>query len=118
MPPERAREENAGHIASMALLLFGGISFLGLVVWFRIAPSPFVWKAWVTAGAAIGTIAASAALWRKPSRPPAIVGLLLMLGSLARVGLPAEWTTSSLVVVGVTAILMMPVVHAALVHRG
>ena len=112
------RQENAGLIASMALLLFGGVSFLGLVVWFRLAPAPYVWKAWVTAGAALGTIITSAALWRKPTRLPAVLGLLLMVGSLARVGLPAEWTSFSLVIVGVTAILMMPVVHAALVLRG
>lgn len=112
------RHENAGLIASMALLLFGGISFLGLVVWFRLAPTPFVWKAWVTAGTAVGAIAASAALWRRPARLPAILGLLVMLGSLSRIGAPSEWAGFSLVIVAITAILMMPVVHAALVLRG
>ncbi|MFO0663275.1 MAG: hypothetical protein U0174_04955 [Polyangiaceae bacterium] len=112
------RHENAGLVASMALLLFGGVSCLGLVVWFRLAPSPYLWKAWLTAGTAVGAIATSAALWRKPSRGPALIGVLLMLGSLARIGAPAEWTGFSLVIVSITAVLMMPVVHAALVLRG
>jgi hypothetical protein len=41
-----------------------------------------------------------------------------MLGSLARIGGPADWTWVSFALVAVTFVLLMPLVHAAMTLRG
>ncbi|NOU30855.1 MAG: hypothetical protein HOO96_23405 [Polyangiaceae bacterium] len=111
------RPQQAGTVASIALLLFGGLSAFALVVWFRTSAEPLSWKAMLTGVVALGSFGASAMLWTSPKRVAAVLGLVLMLASLARVGAPADWTGYSFVLVAITAVLMMPVVHAALVLR-
>jgi hypothetical protein len=107
----------AALIASMALLLFGALTALALVAWFQKSPGAWNWKSVLTVASVAGAVATSALVWRMPSRIHAILGIVVMLGSLLRIGPPAEWTWASFALVAVTFVLLMPLVHAAIVLR-
>jgi hypothetical protein len=107
----------AAAIASIALLLFSALTAFVLVAWFRHNPAPWNWKSALAVVCASVAVATSALVWRTPSRLLAIVGIGVMLASLARVGLPAHWTWVSFALVAATLVLLMPLVHAAIVLR-
>jgi hypothetical protein len=102
----------------MALLFFGALTALALVGWFRVNPAAWSWKSVLTLGCALLAVTTSALVWRTPSRNYAILGIVVMLASLARIGPPGEWTWVSFALVAVTFVLLMPLVHAAIVLRG
>ncbi len=64
--------------------------------------------------ALLGT-GATALFWRQPTREHAIGGIAVLLLSVLRVGLPADWGIASVVVLTVTTLLAIPLVHAAIV---
>ena len=107
----------AALLASIALLCFSALTGFALVGWFYRNPQPWTWKSVLTACCALGGIMASALVWRAPSRAYAMLGVLVMLLSLLRIGSPAEWTWASFVLVALTFVLLMPLVHAAIVLR-
>lgn len=107
----------AALIASMALLFFSALTAFALVGWFHRNPVPWNWKSLLAVGCAVLAVTTSALVWRAPSRGYAILGILVMLASLARIGPPAEWTWVSFALVAVTFVLLMPLVHAAIVLR-
>ena len=88
-----------------------------LAIWLQRAPNPYVWKSLVTLGAMAGGVVASGAVWRTESRWAAAFGAVVMLGSLVRVGMPAEWSGFSFLLIAGTFVLLMPVVHAVLSLR-
>jgi hypothetical protein len=108
----------AALIASMALLFFSALTTFALVGWFHAYPAAWTWRSALAAGCAVMAVTTSALVWRSPSRTHAILGILVMLASLARIGPPAEWTWVSFALVAVTFVLLMPLVHAAIVLRG
>jgi predicted membrane-bound dolichyl-phosphate-mannose-protein mannosyltransferase len=114
-------EDQAGRraalIASIALLFFGALTALALVGWFYRNESPWNWKSVLAVGCSVLAVATSALVWRTPSRTHAILGIVVMLASLARIGAPVEWTWVSFALVAVTFVLLMPLVHAAIVLR-
>lgn len=102
----------------MALLAFSALTALAVVSWLHHGPAAvWTWKSVLALGCAVLAVTTSALVWRSPSRAHAVLGIAIMLGSLARVGLPAEWTWVSFALVAVTFVLLMPVVHAAIVLR-
>lgn len=105
----------AAIVASLALLAFSALTALALVGWFREADAPWTWKSVLATSCAVLALGGSALLWRVPARGPALLGIGVMLGSLARIGPPAEWTWASFALVAVTFVLLMPLVHAAIV---
>ncbi|MBX3188435.1 MAG: hypothetical protein KF819_15565 [Labilithrix sp.] len=102
----------------MALLFFSALSAFALVGWFYKNPVPWNWKSILAVGCSALAVTTSALVWRLPSRAHAILGIVIMLASLARIGPPAEWTWVSFALVAVTFVLLMPLVHAAIVFRG
>ncbi|MBS2016059.1 MAG: hypothetical protein JST00_24475 [Deltaproteobacteria bacterium] len=109
--------KRAALIASLALLFFSALTTLALLGWFRGNPVPWNWKSVLAVGCAVLAVTASAIVWSAPSRGSAILGILVMLASLARIGPPAEWTWVSFALVAVTFVLLMPLVHAAIVLK-
>jgi hypothetical protein len=101
----------------MALLFFSALTALALVGWFYGNPAPWNWKSLLAVGCAIAAVTVSALVWSAPSRGLAIIGITVMVASLARIGSPAEWTWVSFALVAVTFVLLMPLVHAAIVLR-
>jgi hypothetical protein len=112
-----ARNRTAATLASLALLVFAGCSAVPLAAWLQRAADPFSWKAGVTASAMLGTIWASAIVWRRESRLAAVAGIIMMWASLTRIGPPEQWTAYSFLLIAGTLVLSMPVVHAALALR-
>ncbi len=107
----------AALIASIALLSYGALTALALVGWFHHNEAPWNWKSVLAVGCAILAVTTSALVWRTPTRAHAILGIVVMLASLARIGAPAEWTWVSFALVAMTFVLLMPLVHAAIVLR-
>ena len=109
----------ASFIASMALLAFSALTGVALVGWFLDARTmPWSWKSVLAAGCAVLAVTTSALVWRAPSRGHAILGIVVMLASLARIGPPNEWPWVCFALVAITFVLLMPLVHAAIVLRG
>lgn len=114
-------EDQAGRraalIASIALLFFGALTAFALVGWFHRNDAPWSWKSLLAVGCSVLAVTTSALVWRAPTRTHAILGIVVMLASLARIGSPAEWTWVSFALVAMTFVLLMPLVHAAIVLR-
>jgi hypothetical protein len=107
----------AALFASMALLFFSALTAFVLVLWFHRYPAAWNWKSVLAAGCAVLAVTTSALVWRTPSRGHAVLGIVIMLASLARIGPPGEWTWVSFALVAITFVLLMPLVHAAIVLR-
>src|SRR5437868_6593329 len=101
----------------MALLFFSALTAFALIEWFEDNPIPWSWKSLLSVGSAALAVTASALVWSAPSRGHAVLGIVAMLVSLARIGPPVEWTWVSFALVAVTFVLLMPLVHAAIVLR-
>jgi hypothetical protein len=107
----------AALIASLALLFFSALTSFFLVGWFHRSDIPWNWKSVLAVGCAVLAVTTSALVWLSPSRGHAIMGIVVMLASLARIGPPGDWTWVSFALVAMTFMLLMPLVHAAIVLR-
>ncbi len=116
-PVDDRASRRAALIASMALLFYSGLTTFALIGWFKGNAAPWNWKSALTVACAVLGVAASGLVWRAPSRERAMIGVMIMLVSLLRIGLPRDWTWVSFALVAVTFVLLMPVVHAAIVLR-
>jgi hypothetical protein len=114
---DETASRRAALLASLALLCFSALTAFALIGWFQGNLVPWSWKSLLTVGCTLLAIMTSALVWSTPSRGHAVMGIVIMLASLARVGAPAEWTWVSFALVAVTLVLLMPLVHAALVLR-
>lgn len=117
LPVDDRAIKRAALIASLALLFFSALTAIALLGWFRGNPVPWNWKSVLAAGCAVLAVTTSALVWSAPSRTHAVLGIVVMLASLARIGPPADWTWVSFALVAVTFVLLMPLVHAAIVLR-
>lgn len=104
-------------LASIALLSFSALTGLALVSWFSRSDFPWTWRSLLAVGTALLAITASALVWRTPTRMHAILGIVVMILSLFRIGPPSDWTWVSFALVAVTFVLLMPLVHAAIILR-
>jgi hypothetical protein len=107
----------AAFLASIALLSFGALTGFALIGWFYRTEAPWNWRSVLAVGCAVLAVTNSALVWRAPTRMHAVVGIMVMLFSLLRIGPPADWTWVSFALVAMTFILLMPLVHAAIVLR-
>jgi hypothetical protein len=106
------RASGAATVASVALLVFSGVSTVFLVAWLATGAPLFQWKALLTALCALLGLVLSALLWRSPTRTLSGIGLLLMLLSVLRIGMPSEWNGFSFALLSLTLILAMPLANA------
>ncbi len=106
--------KRAIRAASASLAIFGVLTIVALGAWFRNEPSPWRWTSFVaTLSAAFGVVLAVLVL-RKPSRKTVAAGIAVMLFSLLRI-VPGTWTGTSYSLVAVTALLLIPLVHAVII---
>jgi hypothetical protein len=105
-------------MASLALLFFSALTAIALVGWFYRSATPWNWKVATALLCTVLAVTTSGLVWRAPSRAYALLGIVVMLVSLVRIGPPTEWTWVSFALVAVTFVLLMPLVHAAIVLRG
>ncbi len=103
--------------AAVSLLIWSAATFAALGVWFAKDPAGITWKSLTAAIAALFGVIASLTLWKSPTRGNAVLGIIVMLASLARIGGPSGWTWVSFALVAVTFVLLMPLVHAAMTLR-
>ncbi len=115
--PASKRAAFAASAASVALFVFATLTLFAVFFWFRRTPAPWTWKGLLAGGCAALALATSALMWSTPSREYAMLGAIIMLASLVRVGLPGDWSWTTLTVLAVTVVLSMPVVHAAIVLK-
>ncbi len=93
------------------------LTTIALIAWFARAEDPWSWKSAIALFSAMLGVTTSALVWRAPSRTHVIAGICVMTLSLIRVGPPADWTWVSLTLLSMTALLLVPLVHAAIVLR-
>ena len=103
--------------AAIALLVWSALTVVALAAWFAQPHAGLTWKSLVAGVCALFGLAASLLIWRVPSRGNAVLGILVMLASLLRIGGPSEWSWVSFALVAVTFVLLMPLVHAAMTLR-
>ncbi len=103
--------------AALSLLGWSMLSAVALVAWFSRNPAPWGWKSLLATICAVLGVLTSMLLWKVPTRANAILGIVIMLASLARIGGPSEWTWVSFTLVAITFLLLMPLVNAAMVLR-
>jgi hypothetical protein len=115
--PDEERAQRAALAASLSLLAFAMLTALALVAWFSRVEDPWTWKAVLALLSAMLGLATSALVWRVPTRRHALVGVVVMVLSLLRVGPPWDWTWVSFALLSVTIMMLIPLVNAALVLR-
>jgi len=98
--------------ASLALLAYSTLTAVALAAWFARAIQPWTWNSVLATASCVLGVIASAIVWRFPSRPTLIAGMVVMLSSLLRVGPFNEWTWVSFTMLTVTTLLLVPLVHA------
>ena len=98
--------------AALALLVFSAVTTLALGAWFYSAANPWSWRTIVALVCDALALAASALVWRAPSRTHVVAGAAIMALSLVRV--VGAWTIASAVLFAITAALLVPLVRAAI----
>src|SRR4029079_4909563 len=83
-PVDDRASRRAALIASMALLFFSALTAFALIGWVKGNPVPWSWKSLRAVGSAVLAVTASALVWSAPSRGHAVLGIVVMLASLAR----------------------------------
>ncbi len=122
LPPKGGAPDVPSHVprgivwgAALAMLAFSALTWIALAAWFKVAAEPWTWRSIVTIFAAAASLTTSVLVWRAPSRPHAIAGVVVMLLSLVRVGGPGDWSWTSFLMILITGLLMVPIVRAAIV---
>jgi len=95
------------------MLVLAALTTIFVLVYFIVRPEPWTWGALVAIATIPFSLVCAALLWRAPTRENAGASLLVLAFSLVRVGLPAEWHTSTYVLVAITVAITVPVVWAA-----
>jgi hypothetical protein len=98
------------------MLVFATVSLLAFVLWFKVSDATH-WQGMITIGCGITAYPLSALLWLRLSTPIAGASVAVMLLSLLRIGAPESWSGATILVVGLTLVLMMPVLYATYAAR-
>lgn len=113
--PEEERIEQVTRTATMSLLLFGSMHALALAAFFWQALQPWNLRVGVAAGTCLLAYLAAWLVWRMATVIPLAIGLVAVLGSLARVLLPPDWNISTAVTIALTLLFIVPIVRAIVV---
>lgn len=105
----------AAASASLALLGFAALTSVAFTAWLRVSDAPWSWKGVLTVACVLLSIMASALVWWRPRRSNVVLGIVVMLASLARIGGPGGWTWVSFALVAATFLFLMPLVRAVIV---
>lgn len=108
-------EKRATVGACLALGVFAVAMAMALWAYFVRVESPWTWQSFVSTVSLLGAVVAAVLVWQRPERRTAAVGLGVLAFSLLRVGAPDAWQAGTFAVLAMTAILMIPLVHAVIV---
>jgi hypothetical protein len=106
-PPKQAR------YAAIAMLVLAGLTLIGLAAFFVSTADPWTWRSLVALATLPFCLLCAGLLWRAPTRENAGAALLVIGFSLARIGLPSDWTRATYVLLVITILVAAPVVWAA-----
>lgn len=115
MDKSAERIEKATRAATMSLLLFGSLHALALAALFWQAAQPFNVRVGVATFACLVAYGAAWWVWRTAALPALILGLIAVLGSLARVFVPMELGVQLGVTVALTLLFAAPIVRAIVI---
>ncbi|HSQ68176.1 MAG TPA: hypothetical protein VLM85_33430 [Polyangiaceae bacterium] len=107
------RARRIANYAAIAMLALAGLTVVGIAAYFAERADPWSWRGLVAIATVPFCIVCAGLLWKMPTRENAGAALLVIGFSLVRVGLPSEWTSSTLVLLLVTGAAAAPVVWAA-----
>ena len=107
------KARRVANYAAIAMLVLAALTILGLAAYFAKAGDPWGWRGLVALATVPFCLVCAGLLWKLPTRENAGASLLVIGFSLVRIGLPSEWTTATLVLVLLTAVIAAPVVWAA-----
>ena len=99
--------------AAIAMAALAALTTVGVLAYFTRATDPWTWRGLVALATIPFSLVCAGLLWRAPTRENAGAALLVIAFSLVRVGLPAEWTGATYVLMLLTVIVAAPVVWAA-----
>ncbi len=109
----RVKAPKQARYAAMGMIALAGLTILGVSAYFVQATDPWTWRGLVAMATIPFALVCAGLLWRAPTRENAGAALLVVAFSVVRVGLPAEWTNASWILLVLTAACAAPVVWAA-----
>ncbi len=99
----------------MSLLLFGSLHALALAALFWLSPEPWNWRVAIAVGACALAYLAAWLIWRTAHVGALVLGVVAVVGSLARLVAPFDPSTTALVTVAVTLLFAIPIIKAIVV---
>lgn len=99
--------------ASISMLVLCGLTIIGVAAYFVSTIDPWTWRNLVALATIPFSLVCAGLLWRAPTRENAGAALLVIAFSLARIGLPEDWTRATYVLIAITLALAAPVVWAS-----
>lgn len=112
---DKKTEKRAILAASLSLALFALFTAAGLWAASTRNFEPRAGAKLVAGACVLAGLAAAALVLRKPSRTTVGGGIVVMAFSLLRAGSPASWTSTSYELFAITALLLIPLVHAVII---
>ncbi|MBK6695665.1 MAG: hypothetical protein IPG50_26165 [Myxococcales bacterium] len=109
------RIERETRYATMSLLLFGSLHALGLAALFWMSANPWNVRVAIAGIACLVSYLAAWLVWRTAGTFALVLGVVAIVGSLARLAIPLELNASAAVSVTVTVLFAAPLVRALLV---
>lgn len=113
--PTESTQRRVARRAALSLVGFSSLTALALAAWFSRAAQPWGAASTLAILSVVFGLLASVAVWRAPTRTSAIGGVVVLVASALRAGMPSDWTASSVALLVITAAFLPPVVHAAIV---
>lgn len=102
-------------MATMSLLLFGSVYALGLAALFWQSEAPWNWRVAIAAGACGLAYVSAWLVWRTAHVGALVLGVVAVIGSLARLVGPFEPTVSAIGTITLTVLCAAPIVRAIVV---
>ena len=99
--------------AAAAMLALAALTLVAVLAYFASAADPWTWRGLVALATIPFALLCAFLLWRTPTRENAGAALLVVAFSLARIGMPSDWTTATYVLLALTVLIAAPVAWAA-----
>ena len=99
--------------AALAMVALAAVTLVGVLAYWATLADPWTWRGLVALATVPFSLLCAWLLWRTPTRENANAALLVIAFSLVRIGLPADWTRATYILIALTVILAAPIVWAA-----
>jgi hypothetical protein len=105
-PPKAAR------YAAVAMVVLAAVTLVAVLAYFATTADPWTWRGLVALVTIPFALVCAGLIWRIPTRENAGAALLVILFSLARVGLPTDWNRATYALIVITLAIAAPVLWA------